>query len=196
MEGALGPRADQAHVTFEHIPELRHLVEVPAAHEFADTQQAGIFAQSGLMHVIHFAGGGSHGADLVHLERLSVSSDAFLPEEDSPWRLQTYQGSKDRDDGRGEQQADASAQDVHAALERAIDQAVQRQVGHAQHGHTADRLKVQAGEEDLEIGRDDFELDKFLLTQVGEPDDFLVRQAKIGEQDHVDFVLVQKRWQL
>src|SRR6516162_10528898 len=39
---ALGTRTNQAHLTLEHIPELRHLIYVPSPHVCTDSQSAGI----------------------------------------------------------------------------------------------------------------------------------------------------------
>src|SRR5690606_41961463 len=58
--------------------------------------------------------------------------------------------------------------DLHAALEEAVAQPVQRQTGDAKHGNAADRLELEPGDQDLEIGGNDLELDEVSLAQVGE----------------------------
>ena len=71
-------RADEPHLAPHHVPQLRQLIEVQLAEDFADRSDAGVVAvgphgSAEAFRLVH------HGADLQQREFLSVFADACLP---------------------------------------------------------------------------------------------------------------------
>ena len=79
---AFGARADEAHVAAEDVPVLREFVEVPAAHEGAEAEEAGVVARGALLRGVGRGGVGGHAAEFVEGEGAVVGADANLAEED------------------------------------------------------------------------------------------------------------------
>ena len=96
---------DDAHVTSEHIEELRELVDVGLAHEVAEGELPWVVL-GGLRRVGILVD--VHGAELIAIERLAVQTRASLLEEQRSWALQL---DDECDDGEERQHAQAD----HAA---------------------------------------------------------------------------------
>ena len=75
--GALRTRADQAHFAFEHIPELRDLVDVPLPHQCADSKAARVIF-CGPADLPVFLRVKSHTANLQHVEGLAIPAQPSL----------------------------------------------------------------------------------------------------------------------
>src|SRR6059036_533860 len=84
-------RTDQAHVAFEHVPELRQLIEREPAQDSADPCDArvGLYLEHWPAHFVEvtdFAEAlvrvGDHRAEFVESKRAAVEADALLLEED------------------------------------------------------------------------------------------------------------------
>src|ERR1700751_3712849 len=101
-------RADKPHITAQHVPQLRHLIEPRLAHKFADARHPRIVLGRPL-------GAGDfcvspHRTKLVNCEVFSTQSNARLREEDRPWRRQAYQQDDKREKGQKQQQNNRRSQ--------------------------------------------------------------------------------------
>src|SRR4051794_34676900 len=99
----IGGRADEAHVSTQHIDELRKLVNAHLADEGFYTGDLRIIRRSPAEHTVLF-GINPHAAKLDHVEAAAIQTETLLRVEDRPTILQ-----KDRERGqaqqrRGEQQ--------------------------------------------------------------------------------------------
>ena len=73
---AFGARADQAHVAAEDVPELGKFVEVPAADEGADAEEARVGGEGADAQVVGRGGVGGHAAEFPHGEDASAGAHA------------------------------------------------------------------------------------------------------------------------
>ena len=96
--------ADEGHVSRQHVPELRELVEARSAKQMSQRRHArivhdlehdvrpGFSRRAGLDEVLHIllmnpmVGIHVHGAELEHRERSACLSDTLLPVEHGPFR--------------------------------------------------------------------------------------------------------------
>ena len=70
----MGAGADDAHLAFEDVEELGHLIDAALAKEIATSEDSGIVHLClNARHVIDF-----HGAELQHLENFAISSRSLL----------------------------------------------------------------------------------------------------------------------
>ena len=157
--GAFGARANKAHIPAHDVPILRKLVEVPAAHERADAEEAGIVAGSALLGGVGRSGVRSHAAEFVEGERTVVGADTSLSEEDgAAGRLAFDEGGEQGDNGCGADEADDGAKQIEGAFEAAVEKAVDGELLDAEDGNAADRLEAEAAEENIEGAGDDLPL--------------------------------------
>ena len=103
---AFGSRSDQAHLAFQHVPELGKFVEVPTSHEPADVQQTFVAVRGALDEVIGVLGVDPHAAQFTDPERNVMSADPFLPEEHRTLGFPSDQPGQAGDDRGGNQQPD------------------------------------------------------------------------------------------
>ena len=83
--GALGPRADEAHLTAQHVPELWDLIDACLAQEAAEPGDARVVL-GGPFRALGF-GVDEHGAELVNLEVLhSRNRHASARRRGGPWK--------------------------------------------------------------------------------------------------------------
>src|SRR6185503_11475394 len=89
LVGERRPRPDETHVTFEHVPQLRQLVDAGLAQERAEPGNAGVASdlEDWTLHLIEmfelgFASLGvrEHRAELIEPERAAVETAALLDE--------------------------------------------------------------------------------------------------------------------
>ena len=78
---AFGAGADEAEIAAEDVPELGEFVEIPAAQEGADAEEAGVVARGADGEVVGGGGVGAHAAQFPESERTAVGTDASLPEQ-------------------------------------------------------------------------------------------------------------------
>ena len=93
----LGSRANQAHFSFEDVPELRDFVDVPLAHESANLQTSRIIFRRPSNDAI-FLGIEAHTANLDHFKRFAFTPEASLAVEDRAWRFKKNERAKNQDD--------------------------------------------------------------------------------------------------
>src|SRR5262249_10514503 len=79
--GAFRTRADEAHLAFEHVPELREFIDVELAHEGADFEPARVDFLTPLGFAV-FLGVQTHAADFDDLKGLAVFASADLAVKD------------------------------------------------------------------------------------------------------------------
>ena len=81
MVGQFGARSDQAHVAFQHIPELRKLLKFIAAQKYANRSNAGIAAHCNRWsrRILH-----SHRAEFIERTVFPVAARTALPEKGGP----------------------------------------------------------------------------------------------------------------
>ena len=120
----LGPRADQAHVSAQDVPELRQLVDLGLPQEVSDARDSRVAAhrdpRADLRGVV------DHGAELEHGERPEVPPHAPLAEEHGARAVEPDRDGRDQED-RGEQdQARCRQQEVQHPLHRRKDSTVSR----------------------------------------------------------------------
>src|SRR5579862_8550109 len=182
---ALGPGAHEAHVPLQHVPELRHLVDIPRPHEGSHTQAPRVVLD-GPLRAGAALGIQPHAADLEHLEGLAVAAHPPLAIENRAGRFEVNQEAEDRDERRGKDQPDDRAEDIEQAFQQEVRRHIQRQLRNSQHRHAADRFQMQAGDQDLKIGGDDLELDHRLLAKIGQADDLALHAIHVAQENHVD----------
>src|SRR6201996_2401049 len=102
--GALGARADEAHLTAKNVPELRNLVDACLAQKAAEAGNARVVF-GGPAGALGF-GVDEHGAELVDLEVFILVSDARLREEDGTFRRELDREGDEGEERKKEQQAD------------------------------------------------------------------------------------------
>jgi hypothetical protein len=121
----LGPRADQAHVSLQHVEELGQLVQRRGAQQAADARRARIALRLGDPHDSRGVGrrGGRacdievHGAELEHRERPHVLASPHLPEEHRPAIIGPDEQGDQREQGRRDEQEQAAGSHIRRALE-------------------------------------------------------------------------------
>ena len=112
-----GPRSNEAHLSPQHVPELRQLIEAGLAQEAAEPRDSGVASQLVIAQPFsarfgvfleqllqELFGVRHHGAELQALERLAALTDAPVAEQDGTAFLSHAYG--DDDDQRGEDEAD------------------------------------------------------------------------------------------
>ena len=114
-----------------------------------------------------------------------VVFDAALALEDGAARFEPNEGAEEGDDGGGE---DEAADDVGGALDGPVEGAIEGEAIDAEDGVAGDGFAVKAGNEDAEVGGDDFELDEFAFAEGGEAGEFVALSVEVSDDDHVDFV--------
>ena len=106
-----GPRADEAHVAHEDVPELRQLVHGRRPHQTADACDAGIVL-SGLNGPDLCLGIRNHRAELERVERAPPLTSTLLPVEDRPTVFQLDRQGQQCPERGGTDQAETRQDDV------------------------------------------------------------------------------------
>ena len=115
VEFAFGARADEGHLSDEHVPQLGQFVQMVLAQELAD------FCQTGVGTALVQGGTGflrvqAHAAELVDVEGTSEPPDAFLLEDGGAAVLVPDGYVADQEQGREDDQGDGGQQAVAATL--------------------------------------------------------------------------------
>lgn len=111
-------RADEAHVTFEHVPELWKLVETGRSQELAEAGEPfGI--REGLSIAVDRV---RHRSKFHQQKGLPVPPGPLLPEIDRRTELYPYEQCDDQDDRREEQEGEQRSEDVDGALQESRSQ--------------------------------------------------------------------------
>ena len=136
------PRADDAHLSGEHVEQLRQLVEAGAAQDAAERRHARIVAhlEHRPVHLVQaiqrgalLLGAVSHGAELQHRERMAVEAAPALhvehrsPDSDQDGERDEQHQRREQDDQDGRQHAIADrlgGQDAGLQLARLVDDVV------------------------------------------------------------------------
>eukprot|EP01031_Cornospumella_fuschlensis_P048818 gene48818-59775_t len=182
----LRARADEAHVAAEDVPILGEFVEVPATHEGADAEEAGVVARGALARGVGRGGVGGHAAEFVEGEGAVVGADAGLAEEDgAAGRLAFEEGGEDEDEGGGGEEADEGADEIERALAGAVEEAVNSEFFDAEDGDAADGLEAEAAEEDVEGAGDEFPFDVGAFAGGDEAGEFGGREIGAGDDEDV-----------
>src|SRR5271166_1524954 len=84
---AFRARPNEAHFAFEHVPELRGLVNIPFPNKSADSKAARIIFRGPADFPVFFCIQ-PHTANLQHLEGLSIPAQPSLAIEDRPGRFE------------------------------------------------------------------------------------------------------------
>lgn len=185
--GAFGSRADEAHVAAKDVPELGKLVDVPAAEEAADAEEARIARGGGLVGGVGGGGVGPHAAEFVERERAVAGADASLAEEDGTvGRLAFDERGGEKDDGSGKEEAEDRAGDVDGAFEGAGEKAVDGERFDAEDGNAADGLQPQTAQENVEGAGDDFPLDVATLAEIDDALELGAGEIELGGDEDVD----------
>ena len=140
----VGARADDGHVAFEHVDELRELVEARAAHEVAEACLARIIL-GGLQGV-----GLSvdlHGAEFPAEEVASHVARSRLLEEYRAGRTDLDGYGEGYEEQRGEKQESPGENYVERAFEHTVGRAFEGVVAHLDHGHLADGVEAEFARE-------------------------------------------------
>ena len=110
--------AHHAHVAFEHIKELRELIDVRAPHEIAKRKLPGIVLcclnRIGILVDVH-------GTKLIAHEGVAVISRAGLLKEYRSWRLALYEESYDGDEGQQAQAHNQAEREIKRTLEKFVE---------------------------------------------------------------------------
>src|SRR5262245_24218174 len=96
------PGADQAHLTLEHVPELRELVETNPAQDAPEWRHPRVIRQRRAVTTV-IAAFIPHGTKLVTVELLVILPNTPLHEQHRSWGIQLYSNSyeaKQRNDQR------------------------------------------------------------------------------------------------
>jgi len=183
---AFGARADEAHVAAEDVPILGEFVEVPAAHEGAEAEEAGVVARGALLGGVGRGGVGGHAAEFVEGEGAVVRADADLAEEDrAAGRLAFEEGGEDEDAGGGGEEADDGSEEVEGAFEGAVEEAVDGEFFDAEDGDATDGLEAEAAEEDVEGAGDELPLDVGAFAGFDDAREFGGGEVGAGDDEDV-----------
>ena len=117
--GALGSRADYAHLAHENVHELRQLVDLGAAQEPSDLGDTGVVL-AGDDGACDALGVYSHGAQLVDLIRLVVDGKSRLLEEYGASVLGLDEDGADEEDRRREHECKDGDEQVEDPLEQSL----------------------------------------------------------------------------
>ena len=186
------PRPDEAHVTAEHVPELRQLVEARVAQETSEARDARVVLEqepdrvralfpellSALVRIR------DHGAELEHLEASAAPApDALLNEEDRPAELQRYRDEEH--DRREEHEEPEGDQNVHSALEgaRRTRQARRRQT---EHGDSLDVVDLNRGAENVDHVGEEPEADVEAAQAPDQVRELVLVDLRREDQDALD----------
>ena len=181
---AFGAGPDEAHVAAQDVPELRQLIEVPAAQERPDAEQPRVAAHRALVRVVRGGGVRRHAAQFPKCEWPVAGADAGLAEKHrAAGRLALDKPGEDQQERRGEHQPDPRRHQVERALEAAVEEAVDGELLDAKDRHAADGLEAQPGQENIEGPRHDLPFDVGLLAGFDDPADLVAWQVEArGDQ--------------
>src|ERR687887_168829 len=112
-----GPRADEAHVAADDVPELRQLVEREAAEEAARPGDAGVAAVDGEAGALAL-GADDHRPQLEQVEVSALVADAALAVEDRAAVLELDRDRCGREHRAGEREPERRPHDVGRAVHR------------------------------------------------------------------------------
>ena len=193
------PRPDQAHVALQHVPQLRPLVNTPAAHERAQPRAPRVISHLedwalGLVVLEQrtelFIRVRPHRAEFQHREFNAAAADPSLAEQ---WRaaaiLEPDQKRQEHEEPRQHHEHRERDQHVDRALGEEI-QAFDGGILHADQRDAADRVHVQAAQADLIQVGDEPELHTVSSAVIDDAHDGLVRRARQGDHDLRDPFLV------
>jgi len=178
---ALGAGADEAHFAAENIPVLGEFIEVPAAHEGADPEQALVAGGGALMSVIGRGRRGDHAPQFEERERAMIGADALLPKEDrSVGGFPFDERGEDENERERRHEANEGADQIEGAFGDTIEEAGDGEVFYADDGNTADGLESQAAEENRESGGKNFPLHVTAFTATGDLGELRRREIEAG----------------
>ena len=182
------PRAHQAHLAADHVPELRQFVDAGAAQEATHAGDPRIVGDleggsADLVALLQLAqpllGVGDHGAELEDLERSTVEADPRLPEEDR------RDPGRDRDQQRAQpDQGHGGQRQVHGPLDRQAEDPV-RSVEERHGGDAVELLHPRPGERQLDDVHGDADDLALVLAEAG---DRLHQVPRLDRQADGDFV--------
>ena len=121
-------RSDDAHIAFQHVDELRKLVDGQLANQRAEESPAVVLVgrPCAVLAVI-----GLHTAEFEHFKRLFIFADAGLREENRVMRGQAHADCRDEHQRRKQNQRTERNDDINRALDERIIQAVERNIPNA-----------------------------------------------------------------
>ena len=158
---ALRARAHQRHISLQHIPELRQLVEAPLAHHRPPGRATRVVFLRELRTVIFCVD--VHRAKLVDEEGMAVEADPFLPVEDRTGRRQAHPQDHVQQQGRQSHQHQEGNQEVDQALDQALPTRHEVLPDLDQHG-AVNRAHLHIAQQDVVHVRND--LDQYLLVEI------------------------------
>lgn len=160
---ALGPRADEAHVADEDVPNLRQFVEACRADEGSDFRDARVVVGRELRAGVFF-GVDAHGAEFIDLIILAEAANADLAVERRTAVFHLDGDGNESHDGQGQDKGDARECDVDHAFQDALLKA-QAQALWPEYRDIVNFLQDGTVAEDLVTRRHDVGLD-FLIRAV------------------------------
>src|SRR5215471_10991601 len=115
---ALRPWPDQAHVSLEHVPQLRQLVESAAPQEAANRRHADIALLRGPDGTRGLLGISPHRPELVEREDTAVLADASLVVQHRARRRHADEQRNQQHDRRRDDETDSGGRDIDEAFRR------------------------------------------------------------------------------
>ena len=124
-----GTRADKAHLTLQHVQNLRNLVEREAAEESPDARDPRVLADLeertlGFVLVLELGlelgGARDHRAELQHRKLALPEADATVHEEDRPARVELDRKRDERPQGEPDHDDERTHEKVEATLDRPV----------------------------------------------------------------------------
>ena len=114
--GALGTRADQAHVTAQHVEQLRQFINAQAADDVPDTGDT-LVVGAGPTRCAIFLGIGAHAAELGDTKAAAVLAHAVLPVEHRAAAFELDAGGGQQHDRHRHQQQQGGTDNVEDPLD-------------------------------------------------------------------------------
>ena len=175
------PRAHDAHVAFQHVDELRQLVDVGLPHDVSPFRLSGVVFRGlqGVRLLVH-----PHAAELVAVELLVVQSVTLLPEEDGS-RHRDFRDDGHNHEDEGEEGAEEGERedDVERPFQQLVAQTAQGVAPQAQEGHVAHHVEVYPVVQVVVEVRHAEEAYHIVLAEVNQfPDDVAVSRRQAAEQ--------------
>ena len=174
-------RAHDAHVAFQHIDELRQLVDVRLAHDVSPARLARVIL-GGLQRIrlgIHL-----HASELVAVELLVVQPVSFLLEEHRSRHRQLRDNRHDnQDEGEERTQEEQGEHDVERPFQHLVACPAQRVRPQAQERHVADHVEVHPVVQVVVDVRHAVEMHQVVLAVIdNRPDDGVFPRRQTAEQ--------------
>ena len=162
----LRTRADEAHFTYQNVPELGDFIDVPFPHESTRFKYPEVSFDSPADPILFTIQ--VHGPDFKNFEMLSIPSHAHLTIKNGASAFQPDHEAKTCEDRHGNEESKKTAQDVYDTFYVLVEGRMQRQMADPKDGNSIHRFQMQATKQNLKTIGHNLEVGQFLFANHGE----------------------------